>query len=74
MSLQFNYSQPKGRPVEAYERVLLDAISSDKSLFTGAGEVLASWRILQPIQEHWSFHTDDLRIYDPGSPIWDMLA
>jgi glucose-6-phosphate 1-dehydrogenase len=74
MSLQFDYKQPAGKPVEAYERVLLDAISSDKSLFTCAEEVLASWRILQPIQEKWAYNSDDLRIYKPGTAIEDLMV
>lgn len=74
MSLQFNYKQPAGKPVEAYERVLLDAFGSDKSLFTGADEVLASWRILQPIQEKWAFDAADLKIYQPGTAIEDLMV
>lgn len=72
-SLQFNYRQQEGQPVEAYERVLLDAFNDDKSLFTSAAEVLASWRLLQPVQEYWAMHPDDLVMYRPGIPIEDVL-
>jgi glucose-6-phosphate 1-dehydrogenase len=52
---------------DAYEKVFLDAIRSDHSLFTSSEEVLASWKILEPIQDDWSMQTDELTIYDIGS-------
>ena len=71
--LSFNYREQAGRPVEAYERVLVDAVTSDKSLFTTASEVIASWKILQPVQEHWLLHTDDLKKYSPGTAIENLF-
>lgn len=73
VALSFNYREQAGRPVEAYERVLVDALTSDKSLFTTADEVVCSWQILQPVQEHWDFHTDDLKKYVPGTAIEDLF-
>jgi glucose-6-phosphate 1-dehydrogenase len=52
---------------DAYERVLIDAARGDHALFATSEEVLASWRILQPILDHWQRSTDDLKIYEPGS-------
>lgn len=37
---------------DAYERVLLDAISGRRDIFTTSSEVLESWRILQPLFQH----------------------
>lgn len=55
---------------DAYERVFVDAMRNDHALFTTSAEVLASWRILAPIQHAWSMQSDDLVFYDPGhSPI-----
>lgn len=71
--LHFDYRQPGGKPVEAYERVLLDAFASDKSLFTSDAEVLASWRILEPVQKRWEMHTDDLYLYEPGTAITALI-
>lgn len=73
VALTFDYRAQAGRPVEAYERVLVDALSSDKSLFTTAEEVVRSWEILQPLLNHWAFHTDDLESYIPGSAIEDII-
>jgi glucose-6-phosphate 1-dehydrogenase len=53
---------------EAYEQVLVDAMQSDHTLFTGSDEVLETWRILQPIQKAWAMSdATDLSIYKPGS-------
>lgn len=73
VGLQFDYAQTAGQPAEAYERVLIDAISSDKSLFTTAGEVIAAWELLQPIQERWANSEDDLKIYEGGSSVEEVL-
>lgn len=73
VSLQFDYKQQSGSSVEAYERVLLDAFVSDKSLFTSAEEVLASWTILQPIQERWSMVEGDVHFYKPGTDIERLM-
>lgn len=69
VALGFDYRAQATRPIEAYERVLVDALVSDKSLFTGAAEVREAWRILQPVQERWSFETDDLNVYPAGAAI-----
>jgi glucose-6-phosphate 1-dehydrogenase len=53
-----------GHP-DAYERVLVDAIKGDQSLFSSSDEVIRSWQILQPILDRWQ-QTDDLITYDVG--------
>lgn len=52
---------------DAYEQVLVDAIRSHKSLFTGSDEVLRSWEILQPIQDAWSMDGSEIPTYTIGS-------
>ncbi len=39
---------------DAYERVLVDAIRGDHTLFATDTEVLSAWRILEPIIHEWS--------------------
>ncbi|MGL5810896.1 MAG: glucose-6-phosphate dehydrogenase [Nocardioides sp.] len=39
---------------EAYERLILDVLLGDPPLFPRHQEVEASWRILDPIIEHWA--------------------
>jgi glucose-6-phosphate 1-dehydrogenase len=38
---------------EAYERLLLDCMIGDPTLFTRADEVEAAWRAVQPILDDW---------------------
>lgn len=52
--LQFSYDQQISTLPSAYEHVLLDAMRSDHSLFTTSDEVVASWRVLQPLLDAWS--------------------
>ena len=53
----------------AYERVLVDAIKGDRTLFATSEEVLLSWRIVQPVIDAWygGGSADDLMFYEPGS-------
>ncbi|MGO1465506.1 MAG: glucose-6-phosphate dehydrogenase, partial [Candidatus Corynebacterium faecigallinarum] len=39
---------------EAYERLILDALLDEASLFPTNEEVEESWRILDPILNYWS--------------------
>jgi glucose-6-phosphate 1-dehydrogenase len=50
-----------------YERVLLDALSGDRTIFASSREVLASWQILQPVLDSWQDSSQDLIIYEPGT-------
>ena len=45
---------------EAYERLLLDAMVGDPTLFIRADEVEQSWRVVEPILDAWE---------DPGVPL-----
>jgi glucose-6-phosphate 1-dehydrogenase len=67
--MDFSYEEDfknHGHP-NAYERVLVDAVRGDHTLFATSQEILASWRIVQPILDEWANGADDLRIYPPGS-------
>jgi len=50
-----------------YERVLLDAIKGDRTLFASSQEILASWQILQPVLDAWQQSDKGLVFYEPGS-------
>ena len=39
---------------EAYERLLLDVLLGDASLFPRNEEVEESWRVVDPIEAHWA--------------------
>jgi glucose-6-phosphate 1-dehydrogenase len=52
--LDFSYQREfRGVMPEAYERLLLDALEGDASLFARADEVEAAWSICDPILTEW---------------------
>jgi glucose-6-phosphate 1-dehydrogenase len=52
---------------EAYERLLLDAMRGDATLFTRGDEVEAQWRICEPVLEAWRATPGPLPQYPAGS-------
>jgi glucose-6-phosphate 1-dehydrogenase len=69
-TLDFSYQQTfgnGGNHPNAYERVLVDAVRGDRTLFATSEEVLASWRIIEPLIEAWRDNDTDLQIYKSGS-------
>ena len=70
VDMNFFYAEDfKGSSIpDAYERLLLDAISGDASLFTRSDGIEAAWRFIDPIIEGWeSEAAPPLAIYEPGS-------
>jgi glucose-6-phosphate 1-dehydrogenase len=61
------------RQLDAYERVLLEAIAGRKALFTTGGEVLRSWEILAYVQEAWQLDSVPLKLYPQGSTVEEVL-
>lgn len=53
------------RDIEAYEKVLLDALMGDQTLFTTAAEVAACWRFIDSIFADWK--DEPMHIYEQGS-------
>lgn len=53
--------------LDAYERVLLEAIAGRKELFTSGDEVLRAWEILAPLQYAWEMDATPITTYVPGS-------
>jgi glucose-6-phosphate 1-dehydrogenase len=70
VDMQFHYSDSFGTGTipEAYERLLLDALNGDPSLFARSDEIEHAWRFVDEIREGWE--SDDavpLESYAPGS-------
>jgi glucose-6-phosphate 1-dehydrogenase len=68
-ALEFLYDNDfnnNGHP-NAYERVLVDAVRGDHTLFATSQEIIASWRILQPVLDVWAMSAEDLQFYEQGS-------
>lgn len=66
LPLNVAYEQHFSQLPDAYERVLADAMLSNRALFTTSEETIASWRILEPVQKAWEMSSDDLFFYKPG--------
>ena len=68
-AMDFSYAddlKSDGHP-NAYERVLVDAIKGDHTLFATSDEVLASWRVVEPVINSWQNNNPSLQIYKLGS-------
>lgn len=68
-NMSFSYQQAfdeHGHP-DAYERVLVDAIRGDRTLFATGDEVLAAWRVVEPVIQEWSKNDHGLKSYAKGS-------
>jgi glucose-6-phosphate 1-dehydrogenase len=53
---------------EAYERLILDAMRGEATLFTRNDEVDAQWSIIDPILKAWESGVPPLAEYEAGSP------
>ena len=67
--LSFDYQHEFRRAMpEAYERLLLDALEGDASLFARADEVEAAWKVCDPVIAEWQANDKPtLFMYDPGA-------
>ena len=81
VDMEFRYAEAFGQTAipESYERLLLDALQGDASLFTRADEVETAWSLIDPILQAWeTHHTPSLAAYKPGtwgpSEAYDLLA
>jgi len=52
---------------EAYERLLLDCMIGDPTLFTRADEVEAAWQLIDPIENAWRSGRPPLSMYAAGT-------
>ena len=69
VDMEFHYADSFGKTAipEAYERLLLDVLSGDASLFTRADEVETAWKIIDPILHAWESDKQPLAFYEGGS-------
>src|SRR5881398_2426794 len=70
VKMDFHYGTSFGKASpEAYERLLLDAMSGDATLFARRDEVEEAWAFIDPIEEAWHAKKDapELFFYPAGS-------
>jgi len=67
-SMEFSYDQTfQEESPEAYERLILDALLGDATLFIRTDEVEQCWRIVDPIIEHWANDKSPIPTYEAAS-------
>lgn len=69
VEMNFSYETAfGGEPPEAYERLLLDAMNGDATLFTRGDEILASWEFTTGIIDAWQENpVENLPVYEAGT-------
>jgi len=70
VKMDFHYGTSFGKASpEAYERLLLDAMGGDATLFARRDEVEEAWSFIDPIEETWHAKNDapELYFYPAGS-------
>jgi glucose-6-phosphate 1-dehydrogenase len=75
VDMNFSYGSFFGESTgDAYDRLLLDAMLGDQTLFTRADEVEESWRVLTPALTAWEAPTDPALVptYEAGT--WEPEA
>jgi glucose-6-phosphate 1-dehydrogenase len=67
VSLELNPKQTNKRKNEAYERLLLDVIRSNQTLFMRLDEVEAAWKWTDKIIKGWKDNLSPMKSYKAGS-------
>jgi glucose-6-phosphate 1-dehydrogenase len=52
--------------VEPYEKLILDMIKGDQTLFVSTEEILAEWNFVEPILDSWKTNNTPLHVYEKG--------
>ncbi len=70
VTMEFHYAEEFGEGVlpEAYERLLLDALKGDASLFARADEIELAWSLIDPVLQQWEREDGPpLSFYESGT-------
>jgi glucose-6-phosphate 1-dehydrogenase len=72
VDMDFHFRDSFGaRPLpDAYERLLIDAIMGDASLFTRSDEIEAAWSIVDPVLDAWSSDSEISPVYKYERGSW----
>jgi glucose-6-phosphate 1-dehydrogenase len=68
--MEFHYSNTFGTSTipEAYERLLLDVLNGDASLFNRDDNVEIAWQLIDPIQDAWNHpNAPSIGHYEPNT-------
>lgn len=65
-SYKNTFEKEPGHP-DAYERVIMDVVRGDQSLFASSDELLTAWEIIQQVLNAWGGNSKPLKQYPKGS-------
>lgn len=68
-TFKFSYREKAGKTqyTEEYEKLLLDSIAGDQTLFVSSEEVNAMWKFIDPIIRAWQKNLVPLKNYKPNT-------
>jgi len=79
--LRFSYREVSDYFPEAYERLILDALSGDSTLFIRADESELAWKLVDTLEAAWNSVDADapaqqggLARYGAGTPLAELIA
>lgn len=67
LSFSLREKKRKTQYVKEYEKLFLDCIRGDQTLFVSNEEVKSMWRFIDPILKSWKKEVTPLKIYKPGT-------
>ena len=68
VKMDFHYGTSFGKATpEAYERLLIDAMSGDATLFARRDEVEEAWKFIDAVRAAWAEDSGDLAMYSSGT-------
>jgi glucose-6-phosphate 1-dehydrogenase len=71
VKMDFHYASSFGKSSpEAYERLLLDAMAGDATLFARRDEVEEAWRFIDKIHKAWADNSEELPIAQFPAGSW----
>lgn len=73
--MDFTYGNSFGVPsADAYERLILDAMRGDPTLFTRDDEIEEAWSLLKPVLDVWASRENSPPMYEYRSGTWGPAA
>jgi glucose-6-phosphate 1-dehydrogenase len=72
MTFDYHHAFGSGTHPDAYERVLVDGIHGDQTLFPTSDEVLAAWRVVEAVVHEWAKDDAGLKTYAAGTAPDDL--
>lgn len=72
ITLDYCYDVNPSNFVDAYDRIIHDALKGDQSVFPGNEEIIASWRVIQAVLDHWRDSREGMGEYEQGAKSVDV--